>query len=489
MRRPNDECAAQLSLHLGRDATTNLDWITRAKTPRPPNQSTNRPSDQSTNRPIDQPTNRPTDQSTTQPPDPKTMLTIDLPTARRFILGKQGLWPGRRWRGLEGTAQAMRAVEYLQLDPLQVVARSHDIQLHGRILDYTPGAWEAPAYAQRRFFDWGGWLATRPMDELPHWRVVMRRERDGHPDCDPRIRKSGHDHAAAIAEMRAVLRERGTALNRDFDMAERTRTHNYRGRKDSALALYYLWRTGEVMTHHRENFERIYALTETVAPPYLLHESDDATADRFLIQKEISFHGLSRLQRTSDAFQRGVPFSRKKELCAALLAEGAIVEVKIEGWRAVHYALAADAGLLAELSAGRVPAAWAPLDTTTTDEAVFLAPLDPVSARGRARLLFDFDYVWEVYKPADKRRFGYYTLPVLWGDRLVARFDSKLDRATNTFVILGFWLEDEALGQNEAFAAALARGFARFAAFLAAARLDAAAVPQPLLRDFVNRQP
>ncbi len=107
------------------------------------------------------------------------MLTINIDTARRFILGKQGLWPGRRWRGLKGTEQAMRAMEYLQLDPLQIIARSQDIKLHSRVLDYTPGMWEDVAYQQRKFFDWGGWLATRPMDELPHWRVVMRRERDG----------------------------------------------------------------------------------------------------------------------------------------------------------------------------------------------------------------------------------------------------------------------------------------------------------------------
>src|SRR6476620_9533974 len=138
------------------------------------------------------------------------MLTIDIDTVRRFILGKQGVWPGRRWRGIEGTEQALRAMEYLQLDPLQIIARSHDITLHSRVLDYTPGLWEDVAYQQRKFFDWGGWLAVRPMDELPHWRVVMHRERDGGPDCDSRIRKMGHDHADAIAEMRAILRERGT---------------------------------------------------------------------------------------------------------------------------------------------------------------------------------------------------------------------------------------------------------------------------------------
>ena len=413
------------------------------------------------------------------------MITIDINIARRFILGKQGLWPGRRWRGLQGTEQALQAMEYLQLDPLQIIARSQDITLHSRVLDYTPGMWEAVAYQQRKFFDWGGWLALRPMDELPHWRVVMRRERDGGPDIDNRIHKMAGEHADAIAEMRSILLERGTVNNRDFAMATRTRTQSYRGRKDSALALYYLWRTGEVMTHHRENFERIYALTEAIAPAHLIHESDDVEADRFLIKKEISFSNLSRLNRTSDAWQRGVPFSKARQILEAMLADGEIIEVQVEGWKALHYALSSDADLLRDLSAGGVPQAWAPLETTTTEEVVFLAPLEAVSARGRAKVLFGFDYAWEVYKPEHQRRFGYYSLPILWGDRLVARFDSKLDRTTNTFVILGLWLEDEALGRDEAFAQALARGFARFVTFLAASKLNADAIGEPLLRQRV----
>src|SRR5689334_12645326 len=184
------------------------------------------------------------------------MIEISAEVARRFILGRQGLWPGRRRRGLKGTEQAMRAMEYLQLDPLQIIARSQDIKLHSRVLDYTPGMWEEAAYRQRKFFDWGAWLAVRPMDELPHWRVVMRRERE----TGTRLQALAREHAEAIEEMRAILRERGVVSNRDFDMATRTRTQSYRGRKDSALALYYLWYTGEVMTHHRERFERVYAL-------------------------------------------------------------------------------------------------------------------------------------------------------------------------------------------------------------------------------------
>ena len=301
--------------------------------------------------------------------------------------------------GSQGAEQAMRAMEFLQLDPLQILARSHDIQLHSRVLDTRPGTWEELAYQQRKFFDWGGWLAARPMDELPHWRVVMRREREGGPDCDPRIRQSGIDHAEAIDEMRAILRERGTVSNRDFAMATRTRTESYRGRKDSALALYYMWRTGEVMTHHRENFERVYALSETVAPAHLLRESDEAEADRFLILKEASFSGLSRLNRTAEAFHRGTPFSKAKHIFQALLADGDLIPVQVEGWKAVHYALGSDAELLSELSAGHVPQAWQPLECGHDGRGHLPVAARSVSARGRAKVLFGFDYIWEVYKP------------------------------------------------------------------------------------------
>jgi len=116
--------------------------------------------------------------------------------------------------------------------------------------------------------------------------------------------------------MRAILHERGIVSNRDFEtlapvrsagVATRIRTQSYRGRKDSALALYYLWHTGEAMTHHRERFERVYALTEKVAPAHLIRESSEDETDRFLIKKEVGFGGLSRISRTSDSFRRGQP--------------------------------------------------------------------------------------------------------------------------------------------------------------------------------------
>jgi uncharacterized protein YcaQ len=275
--------------------------------------------------------------------------------------------------------------------------------------------------------------------------------------------------------------------NRDFEMHTRTRTDSYRGRKDSAVALYYLWRTGEVMVHHRERFERVYALTERVAPTHLICESSDAECDDFMLKKLVSFYGLAQLKSTGDWLVRKVNAAELRQWREAKLASGELIEVMVEGWKEPRLALGSDARALAALKAGRVPRAWAPLDTTTDEEAVFLAPLDVVSARGRARQLFGFDYVWEVYKPDHQRTFGYYTLPILWGDRLVARFDSKFDRTANAFVILGFWLEDKALGKDAVFAEALARGMVRFMAFLGAERLDARKINPTGLRLAVQR--
>jgi hypothetical protein len=404
-------------------------------------------------------------------------LPISIETARRYVLGRQGLWPGRRWRGLAGTEQAMRTIEHLQLDPLVVIARAHDLILASRVIDYRQDDWATLTYGKRRFFDWGGWLAVRPMDELPYWRVIMRRELD-----EPDWIEVGAEHAAAIAEMRAVLAERGTVSNRDFQMHTRTRVDSYRGRKDSAIALHYLWRIGDVMVTRRERFERVYALTEAVAPAELIREHDPAEAEDFLLMKMVAAEGLTPMRNVGNSLKRKVTPGELAAWRERKIAEGQLIEVSVEGWRVPQVALAEDKPVLAELAAGGRPVDWAPLETTTDEETTFLSPLDPVSARGRAKPLFDFEYVWEVYKPVHLRRWGYYTMPILWGDRLVARFDSKLDRATGTLVINGLWLEDEDLARDDAFAGALEAGMARFADLLDAGRVDPAAVPQPRLR-------
>ena len=214
----------------------------------------------------------------------------------------------------------MRAMEYLQLDPLQIIARSQDLSLHSRVANYTPGLWEQPCYRDRKFFDWGGWLAVRPMEELPQWRAIMQREKE-----HPRWRAFARKHRDAIEEMRGVVRTKGTVSNRDFEMHTRKRVDNYRGRKDSAIALYYLWRTGDVMTHHRERFERVYGPAETIAPPHLLREASEHELEAFLVGKAIAFHGLHRLNALGGAIGHSVKPKAVARMGEKMLAEGELI--------------------------------------------------------------------------------------------------------------------------------------------------------------------
>ncbi|MEO6397857.1 MAG: crosslink repair DNA glycosylase YcaQ family protein, partial [Tepidiformaceae bacterium] len=161
---------------------------------------------------------------------------------------------------------------------------------------------------------------------------------------------------------------------------------------------------------------------------------------------------------------------------------GDLATVEVEGWRGTHFMLASDTGLLEEVANGGIPSAWHPLGPTTTDEVALLSPLDPVSARGRAKALFDFDYVWEIYHRPDLVRFGRYTMPVLWGDQLVGRLDAKLDRKANTLVVNGVWLEEAATARDADFREALREGVRNMARFLGAARVDATAVTDRRLR-------
>jgi uncharacterized protein len=400
-------------------------------------------------------------------------MQISRDLARRFLLGRQGLWPGRRRRGIRGTEQAMRAMEHLQLDPLQVIARAQDLALQSRVIDYRLDDWARLTYDKRRFFEWGGWLAVRPIDELPYYRVVMRRER-----TYGRMWPYMQQHGGAVDEVRELLRERGEISNRDFAMADRTRVNSYRGRKDSALALYYLWRTGEAMVTRRSPmFERVYALSEAVAPATALEVATEAEADDFLLLKGVGAAGFSRLLGAKWTLERDISGAELKAWRERMLGDGTLIELEIEGLTQPHVALGADRAALEALAAGLVPRGWKPIETTTSDEATFLSPLDPViTDRNRTRALFDFDYKWEVYDKVEKRKFGYYVLPILWGDRLVGRFDAKLDRASMTLAILGLWLEDGRLVDDAAFTAGLRRGMRRFVTFLGATSIDARAV-------------
>jgi uncharacterized protein YcaQ len=356
------------------------------------------------------------------------------------------------------------------MDPLNVVARSHDIALWGRVATYRPAMLHRAAYEQRQFFDYGGSLFLYPMSELPYWRTPMSYRRS-----QGRWADFASANPALLDETRAALASRGPLGNRDFKGG--ARVQNYRGRKDSALALFYLWITGEAMISHRVGFERVYDLTERVAPAEYLHEAPKDEAEAYFARKTVAFHGMVAERRWGAhlAASLQVPKVDRAEaqrLLVTLTEQQAFATVRIEGSREPWLVLSTDLADLSTIEAGGVPAAWCPVGPTTEQDITMLAPLEIVSARSRSNWLFDFEYLWEVYKPAAARRWGYYTLPILYGDRLVARLDPRLDRATSTLIINGYWPEPDAIADAAAYHAALAAGLTRFGQFLGARRIN-----------------
>jgi hypothetical protein len=411
------------------------------------------------------------------------MITISKQTHRRFLLGQHGLWPGRRFAGVDGAAAAIRQMEALQLDPLNITARSQDIALHGRVLDYRPEHLYQVAYRQRQFFDYGGSLFMYPIEEFPHFRALMPRTENYSRHI--LLKKN---HPEAMPQVLAALRANGPMSNRDFTGNPHV-TWSYRGRKDTAVALYYLWLLGEVMITDRRGFDRIYDLRERVLPKKFDRVSPVEKAEDFFARKTLAMLNLMREKRFRAAWQgnidRLVSAEEAQKKLDELHERNVIAPLRIEGSNETWIAFTDDLPLLADLEAGRVPSAWTPLGPTTQDEVTFVAPLEMVTARGRARQVFDFEYVWEVYKPAEQRRWGYYVLPILYGDDLVARLDPKLDRKTMTLHILGFWLEDDA-PRDASFADALAGGLKRFAELVGAEKVNLSGIKPAKLRAHVK---
>jgi len=247
-----------------------------------------------------------------------------------------------------------------------------------------------------------------------------------------------------------------------------------------------LWRVGELMTAGRRNFDRLYDFAEKVAPSEHLTISVEAEAEAFFLRKALVMSAMPNLSEWRGWFayfvRRTVTRAEMLPLIAGLIEAGEITPLRVTGKKDIYYIASSDRPLVESLDAGAIPDQWTPLATTTDTEVTLLSPLDPVSARGRAATLFDFAYTWEIYTPVEKRKWGYYVLPILYGDHLVGRIDMKLDRKTKTMCVKGFWLEDAETAKDSAFAIALVRGLVRFTHFHGVTRLDASAIQPVRLR-------
>ena len=412
------------------------------------------------------------------------METISKQTYRRFLLGAQGLYPGRRYENVKGVESALRQIEALQLDPLTMVARSQDIAMYGRVLNYKPEMLYQMAYEKRKAFDYGNWLAMYPMNEFPYWRLPMK----NFQARGMRYESFKHPPKDLIKFILKALKDNGAMGNRDFE-GNGFKEWSYRGRKDTSVGLYYLWLIGEVMISHRKGFNRLYDLRERVVPQKYDFVATVKESEDHFATKPIAMMNIMREKRFryawADGIDRSVTAEEAQTKLNELFEKKIVTRFQIEGSKETWITLRENIKHLEELETGRIPKKWEAIDTTTNEEVTLLAPLEMVSARGRAKQVFDFDYVWEVYKPEHQRKWGYYVLPILYGDDLVARLDLKLDRTTNTLHILGFWLEDDTQVDSK-FADALAKGLSRFAKMIDAKKIDLSGIKMAKLRSHLK---
>lgn len=348
-------------------------------------------------------------------------MNISKETERRFVLGEQGLWPGRRWQGRAGIRSAISTCRGIQVDPLNVVGRSHDLAFASRVFDYRPEDLESILYKERAAFEYGGTLNIHPRDRLGLLASASRYEVPNR-QWKEWYRKNSEVPVRVLGEIDRL----GPQESRHW--REGARTDNYRSRREEGVALHYLWRRFDILIHHREGNRKFYDLTERIfgplPPPLPLGETQERLALETLTWLGLTAqYGLAYVKTLEGGRER--PAAIRRRIRQALLDDGLLAEVNVEGERGSSVLRADQLPLLETVAAGEVPKTWRP--KSEIPEAVFLAPLDVVSARDRARRLFDFEYLWEVYTPKPKRRWGYYVLPILFRDRIVGRAEPTFD--------------------------------------------------------------
>jgi uncharacterized protein YcaQ len=410
-------------------------------------------------------------------------LKVDAQTARRFLLGAQGLWPGRRWAGERGVLDAVRQIGSIQVDPLNVVGHSQDLVLLSRVDGYRPEHLDRALYHQRTLFEWGGALNIRPIESLPYLLHKIRTA-----DYLGRRALFERTHPDLVTKVLREVEARGPLGSRDLSGG--TRVSSYRARRDTGLALFYLWLRGDLMIHSRDAGDRVYDLTHRLIPPRFLEPAAAADAESYLFRREMLLWGLPNSSELLSV-QRGstlgpVRAGDRRGWVERQETAGRLARVQVAGWKGTSWVDGRDLPLLGTIQNGLIPKEWSPLAVGSVAEVTFLAPLEIVSARGRSTRLFGYEYLWEVYKPPSKRRWGYYILPILFEDTLVGRIEPVLDPKTGNLRVARLWWE-RGIRPAE-LVEPMARGLQRLAGYLAAPETKLGDSISPSFREALVRE-
>lgn len=407
-----------------------------------------------------------------------TKLSITTQTARRFILGYQGLWPGRRWSGKEGVAQALRVAQAIQIDTVCKPAYNHELALWSRVHEYHSADLHDLLYHERRFFDYGGKICIYPIEELPFWRLPMQRRQKS-----SRWQSFLKKHAKTVERVYQIVQQEGPISQRS--LMNHLGSQEYNRRKNWALALAFLAQSGIIMTHHREGIERFFALREQVIGPIYNYEASLAEAEDFFAHKAVRSFGLVNEEIWRNAWSRSIerPISPSegRQRLDQMLSVGDLVSVDLDGkeW----YLLQEDLPLLVDIQNGVIPSAWNALATTTLDEANILAPLEQIIDYPELLALFEAEEYLTYKGDLQPRHWKYYTLPILYDDRVIGYFESQLESTKQTLRIESFWIEDLSSRSGARTLQILAPAIRRLAQFIHVERI---VLPTPDTFDYTE---
>lgn len=352
--------------------------------------------------------------------------SLSLAQARRIALAAQGF--ADRPHEVPTMRTFQRTLErtgVLQVDSVNVLQRAHYMPLYSRMGPYDVGLLHRAAekHPRRVVEYWAHVQAFMPVELWPSMRHRMDHYRERQFKWWKEVPTDLHD--GLLAE----IRDRGALTARDLDTgAPRTKEHWGWNWSQARIALDFLYMTGEVAIAGRNGqFEVRYDLPERVIPREVLEQPTPAKAQAQLelVRRAIRSHGVGTARDLADYYR--MPVADTTAALRTLVESGEVEPVTVEGWRRPAY-LHAQARLPRRITARAL-----------------LSPFDPVVwERARAEALFDFSYRIEIYTPAHKRVHGYYVLPFLLGERIVARVDLKADRKASVLVVKGAYAEPAA---------------------------------------------
>lgn len=372
-----------------------------------------------------------------------------FPRARfaRWALAAQGLHREAAFgRGLRGVRNAITHLGYVQIDTISVVERAHHHTLHTRVPDYAPAMLDRLQARGEVFEYWFHAAAYLPMQDyrfaLPRMHAIRDGEKHWFANRDRRLE----------ADIMARVRADGALRTRDLEQAEGGGREaggwwNWTPAKRAIEALYF---EGSLMAAGRDGFAKVYDLPERVLPAGT--DTTPPTAAEFaawLVRTHLRAHGFAEPKEFS-YLRRGAPLRQaiRAHLDAAV-GEGELVRARITECGTEVY----------------LPPALLDTRPKAAPQVRLLSPFDnSVIQRERAMRVHDFDYQIECYTKAEKRRFGYFCLPILFGERFVGRADCKADRKAGVLRVQHLHVEREDL-DVQAFATALGTALAAFAAF------------------------